>query len=164
MNSPDRHFTRYMDHDWGDGSRGRDDRVLYTCDEEPNGPLYDEHFRPIGGVSPQSVATDEGAAGGADALPVTLSCRRGDGLGFSWAILSRGDVVIAEEPISHDLCDALLMQERLLTSALDQCGGVMLALGWSFMPESGLGLVYNNLLMILRRQPFQPKEEECDDD
>jgi hypothetical protein len=87
--------------------------------------------------------------------PVTLSYRRGEGLQPSWAIIAKGGVIFAEEPISHDLCDALLMQQRLLASALDQCGQVMLSLGWSFMPESGLGLVYNNLLMVLGVRPFE---------
>jgi hypothetical protein len=87
MNSPERHFRRYMDHDWGDGTLGRDDRVLYTCEEDgPDGPLYDEHFQPIGVVSPEKVASDERAVGietddepvSPTSGPITLSYRKED--------------------------------------------------------------------------------------
>lgn len=35
-------LTRYMDHDYGDGTAGRDDRVLY---EDEDGNLYDDDYR-----------------------------------------------------------------------------------------------------------------------
>jgi hypothetical protein len=153
MNSPERHFTRYMDHDWGDGSFGRDDRVLYTCDEEgPNGPLYDEHFQPFNTVpieEQSAIEEEEGIEEDNGPIPpptgpVTLSCLRGEGLNLSWAIIKKGGVIFAEEPISHDLCDALIQNNNLLQSATGLLSHEIERLGSD--PESNLVFIRDTLI------------------
>jgi hypothetical protein len=176
MNSPERHFTRYMDHDWGDGSFGHGDRVLYTCDEDgPDGPLYDEHFQPIIAVEEESMLCDGPLkhrcfdsfcreVGCVESPPeepippptgpVTLSYRRGEGLQSSWAIIKKGGVIFAEEPISHDLCDALLQMDNLIQSAIVILQHEIVRSGWTILPESGLGAVLYNLLNVTGGKPW----------
>lgn len=95
---------------------------------------------------------------------ITYRAGRQGSLSLSFAILSVDGEIKSEEPISNELCEALIQQRIDIRQALDAAEIKANRTMFTLAPEDGLGAIMNHLSRALGYNYFdEPSPHPCEE-